>query len=215
DVTPDVRDPRLAVIPVRTVPGTYPVAVDSAAVVVGRADAKVHVDIYEDYLCPVCARFDAQFGDAIDRQVAANAVQVSYYPVNLLDHESTPAGYSMLSANAAVAVAIVAPATFLDFQRSLFGKQPAEGGAGWTRDELLNLAYRLGVSGSRFDSLVSGKAFDQQIQANLDHANSDPGLEQDAGGSKAFGTPAVFSGGHLVDWSGNPNWLTDLVGSAH
>ena len=41
-----------------------------------------------------------------------------------------------LSANTALAVASVAPGTFMDFHYSLYQKQPQENGPGWTQAQL-------------------------------------------------------------------------------
>ena len=208
--------PTLAVIPARTVPGSaaIPVTMDRNAgvVLVGKPGAKVVVDLYEDYLCPVCGRFDSMFSADIDKQFAAGTVQVRYHPLDLLDESSVPPGYSLLAANAALAVATASPAKFLDFQSSLFGHQPQETGPGWTVGDLKNLAVRLGAGNAQFDALVDTGNYDQVIKANLATANSDPTLQQPGGG---FGTPTVVAGGKVVDWSGNPNWLDSLVATAY
>lgn len=213
---PAVNNPALAVIPVRTVPGSaaFPVTTDrnAAIVLVGKPGAKVVVDLYEDYLCPVCGRFDAQYSPDIARQFAAGTLQVRYHPLDLLDASSTPPGYSLLAANAALAVATATPAKFLDFQASLFGDQPPENGPGWTAGELKNLAARLGAGNAEFNALVDSQNYDQQIQANLAAATNDPSLQQPSGG---FGTPSVVAGGKLVDWSADPNWLDEMVNAAH
>jgi protein-disulfide isomerase len=212
-------DPALAVIPVRTVPGSdaIPVTIDraGATVLAGKPGAKVQIDLYEDYLCPICGRFDAEFSSGIYTQLAAGTVQIRYHPLNLLDAESDPPGYSMLAANAALAVATATPGKFLAFQASLFGHQPPENGRGWTQGELKNLAIRLGAANGQFDSLVVGQTYDRQIQANLTSASKDPALQQDAGGSSAFGTPTLLAAGRQINWVADANWLNDLVSAAH
>lgn len=203
------------VIPARTVSGSarYPATIDTttATVLVGKPAAKVTVDAYEDFLCPICRDFESAYFTTIDQQLQAGTIKVRYHMINLLDTHSVPAGYSMMAANTALAVATVAPDKFVDFHYSLYQKQPAENGPGWTQAQLTSLADRLGVHGAQFDHLVTTRAYDKQIQANLDTAARNPTLVQTMNGSTGFGTPTVLVGNAIVDWQNDTTWLTDAV----
>lgn len=206
-------------IPARTVAGstTYPTTLDraDATVLVGQPGAKVTIDAYEDFLCPICGEFEAANFDAVEQQLEAGTIKVRYHMVNLLDDRSNPPGYSMLAANTALAVAMVAPEKFIDFHYSLYQKQPQEEGAGWTQAQLTSLANRLGVSGSQFDDLVNSKTYDKQIQANLTTAENNQALwETNSDGSKGFGTPTIVANGAPVNWQAG-TWLTNLVRAAY
>jgi protein-disulfide isomerase len=208
------------VIPALTVSGStaYPATFDksNATVLVGKPTAKVTVDAYEDFLCPICADFESTNFTEISKQLQAGTVQVRYHVINLLDSHSVPAGYSMMAANTALAVATVAPDKFIDFHYSLYQKQPQENGPGWTQAQLTSLANRLGVSGSEFNSLVDNKTYDKQIQANLDSAENNTSLYQlDSNNNKGFGTPTIVADGNVVNWQKDPTWLTDLVKAAY
>jgi protein-disulfide isomerase len=203
-------------IPARTVAGAaqYPVAIDkaNATVLAGKPTAKITVDAYEDFECPICREFESQYFTGINQQLRAGTVKVRYHLLNLLDNSSTPAGYSSMSANTALAVASVAPGTFMDFHYSLYQKQPAENGPGWTQAQLSSLANRLGVSGPQFSSMVNNRSFYGQIQANLDAASKDRALFQTStDGSTGFGTPTVVANGKVVNWQTDTTWLSDLV----
>jgi protein-disulfide isomerase len=200
-------------IPLAHASGKYPTTIDRAAatVLVGKDSAKTTVDAYEDFLCPICGQFEQTYFPGIEKHLAAGDIKVRYHLLNLLDDRSNPAGYSTQSANTALAIATVAPDKFLDFHYSLYQKQPKEGGAGWTQLQLTDLANRLGVTGSQFDSLVQNKTYDAQIQKNLTTAENDKSLWQDNGdGSKGFGTPTVVVNGKTVDWR-QSDWLDKAV----
>ena len=165
-------------IPAKTVAGStkYPQVLDkaNATVLVGKPTAKVTIDAYEDFECPICKEFEAlNFGD-IEKQLEAGTLQVRYHMINLLDANSSPPGYSSLAANTALAVATVAPDKFMDFHYSLYQTQPTEGKAGWTQDQLTNLANRLGVSGAAFDKLINDGTYKAQINKNMEAAPERP-----------------------------------------
>jgi protein-disulfide isomerase len=208
------------VIPAQTVAGStqYTATLDkaNATVLVGKPAAKVTVDAYEDFLCPICQQFEQTYFKNIEQQLQAGTVKVRYHMINLLDASSVPAGYSSMAANTALAVATVAPAKFMDFHYSLYQKQPEENGPGWTQSQLNNLAGRLGVSGAEFDSLVNSKTYNNQIQTNMNNANSNQSLFQTSSdGTRGFGTPTILVNNKVIDWQNNTTWLSDSVKSAY
>ncbi|HEX7661591.1 MAG TPA: thioredoxin domain-containing protein [Pseudonocardiaceae bacterium] len=207
-------------IPAKTVAGSnkYPVTIDksNATVLVGKSDAKIHIDNYEDFLCPYCDDFEKSNFDFMEQQLEAGTVQIRYHLLNLLDDHSQPAGYSIQSANTALAVATVAPDKFVDFHYSLYEDQPKEGGPGWTQAQLTSLANRLGVSGPAFDSLVNGKTYNAQIQKNLTAAVNDKSLWATSVAGTGFGTPTIVANGTMQNVSDNTtNWLKTLLKTAY
>lgn len=189
-----------------------PVALEeqTGTVLVGKDGAKATIDVYEDFLCPICGTFEQQFGKQIEDGLSSGKLKVRYHIVNLLDAQSKPAGYSLLSANAALSVAKNSPDKFADFHDSLFGAQPREGGPGYTADQLVALGKELGVAGS-YEQDVRGGAFNEAVKAAFKTAGSDPALRRSEGGQSYFGTPTVASGGKIVD-TRDPNWLATLIG---
>ncbi|TNC20204.1 DsbA family protein [Amycolatopsis alkalitolerans] len=194
-----------SVIPVQQIADpSIPAVFDpgTGTVLVGKDTAKVTVDAYEDFLCPICGDFErANFGD-LEQRLSGGAIKIRYHMLNLLADRSNPPGYSTIAANTALAVATADPKEFLAFHKSLFWKQPEENGTGWTQDQLSNLAQRLGVTGDKFTSLVNGSTYAAKIQQNLQTAENDQSLWQ----SGNFGTPTVLVNGKLVNWQ-QPGWL--------
>jgi protein-disulfide isomerase len=208
------------IVPALTVQGSnqYPVTLDkaTATVLAGKPTAKITIDAYEDFLCPICGQFESANFTNIEKQLQAGTVQVRYHMINLLDASSVPAGYSMMAANTALAVAAAAPDKFMDFHYSLYQKQPAENGPGWTQAQLTSVANRLGVTGSTFDNIVNNKTYDNQINANLNAAETNQALVQtNSDGSKGFGTPTIVANGAVVNWQTNPTWLATLVKASY
>lgn len=197
-------------IPVVAAAGGEPVAFDpgTATVLVGASTAKHTVDLYEDLLCPICGTFEKQNDADLDNALAVGTIAIRYHLLDLLDQNTNPPGYSLLAANAALAVAATTRRTST-YLNSLFAHQPAEQGAGYTADQLIDLGRRLGVTGSRFAALVRDRQYASKIRANLTAAEHNPALDQP--GLNEFGTPTVVVDGKVVSWQ-QPDWLAAATG---
>jgi protein-disulfide isomerase len=118
-----------------------------AAFALGPDQAPVTVDVYEDFLCPYCAEFEAAAGGTLEQLAADGAVRLRHHPIAFLDRASTD-DYSTRALNAAAVVADAAgTGAFLAFSDLLFAEQPAEGGPGLPDDRLVELAVQAGASG--------------------------------------------------------------------
>jgi Thioredoxin len=194
-------------------PDTVDVTVDreTATVLVGAESAPVTVDLYGDLLCPACRNFEQANGERVHQELADGAIRVRYHLLNMLDDRSDPPGYSLLAANAAMSVADVAPAKFLDYYESLYAAQPAEGARGYDREQLTALGNRLGVTDPRFAEQVKAGTFETAIRRGLATTLADPALRiRTPDGGSSFGTPTVTVDGARVD-IGDPNWLATLT----
>lgn len=204
--TPEALTPLADVKPIAA-----PVQVQSdATVLVGKDTAKVTVDVFEDFLCPICGTFEEKYGPQLRTQVEAGTIKVRYHVLPLLVRLSDPEGYSRDSANAAICAADAGK--FSEYHDTLFAKQPEENGAGYTKDQLKQLGADLGITGDTFKSCVDSGKYHQAIEADLDKADATPHLQVDrSNGTKGFrGTPAVAVGDKLISLD-NENWISDLL----
>ena len=102
-------------------------ATANGAISVGNANAPVKLEVYLDYMCPFCGRFERANGEEFDRLVADGTVRLQLYPLSFLDQASGGTRYSTRAANAVATVADRAPDKVLAFNEALFAGQPAEG----------------------------------------------------------------------------------------
>jgi protein-disulfide isomerase len=188
-----------------SVADSYPVAVQGTVVTAGQASAPVTVAVYEDYLCPVCERFENRYGDEIATALNEGRVKVEYHSTAILDNRSNPPGYSTRAANAALCA--VPAGIWPAFHERLYAEQPAEGSAGLTAAQLTAIGTELGA-GPEFAQCVEANGNAAAISAATDAAAANPALQTDG----QFGTPTVAVDGRKVDVS-NPNWLQDALGS--
>lgn len=117
----------------------------AGAIAVGNPDAAVKVEIYLDYMCPFCGRFERANAEQLDRLLADGTIRLEMYPLSFLDKASGGTRYSTRVANAIATVADRAPDKVVAFNQALFAHQPQEGGEGLTDGQIADLARGAGV----------------------------------------------------------------------
>lgn len=183
---------------------------DGVVVTVGKPGAKATLDVYADFLCPICGDFEKGYKAGIEAAINNGQLQVKYHMVPLLTTKSSPPGYSLDSANAALAAADAGK--FLQFHDALFKSQPEEGARGYDKTQLIQLGKDLGITDPKFAADVNAGTYDSQINTAFDQASNDPNLQQEMQGGKGFGTPTVVFGGQIVNWQ-DPSWLQQALAS--
>jgi len=184
-----------------------PAVRDGNTVLVGKDTATVTVDVYEDFLCPICGTFEKTYGATIKQAVDDGKAKIRYHILPMLSSRSNPPGYSADSANAGLCVAD--EGKFNAFHAALFAKQPQEGEAGYTKDQLIKLGKDVGVTSASFESCVRNQTYKSQLDDLMTKTSNDPVLK-DPDTGRFRGTPSVAANGKLVDLD-NKNWLADLT----
>lgn len=147
------------------------------------------VDVYVDFMCPVCGQYDAVNREDIRTMLSEGEATVSFHPLNFLDGYSLGTQYSTRAANAFATVATDAPDAALDFLEALFDNQPAEQTEGLGDEELASIAVEVGVPQGVADTFASGTYVDWVAVAS-DQARNDG----------VTGTPTTFIDGSR--WTG-------------
>jgi protein-disulfide isomerase len=181
---------------------TYSTTADGAVITAG--NGPVVIDVYEDYLCPSCERFEERYGNEITTALNEGKISVRFHSIAILDERSDPPGYSTRAANAAVCS--VPAGIFPQYHKRLFDEQPAESGAGLTDDQLIAFGTELGAQGD-FAECVRGSANVDAVKSETEKATGDPALQTQG----RFGTPTVAIGGQKADLN-NTSWLENAIG---
>ncbi|WP_062379618.1 DsbA family protein [Demequina pelophila] len=148
------------------------------------------VDIYLDFMCPICGTFE-QINEAdLNELREAGEIQVWYHPVSILDRFSNSTQFSTRSAAAAGVVADRAPEAFLDFMTAMFVNQPSEGTDGLSDDQIEEIALAAGVPEDVAGSL-SNADFRKWATAATTQASQD--------GMQGTPTIAVSASGDFAD----------------
>jgi protein-disulfide isomerase len=130
----------------------------------GTTEPKVVVSLYEDFLCPVCGRFEQQFGPTVNQLIESGAIAADYNMVAILDRPSNQ-NYSSRSGAAAYCVAdedtTPDKQAFRRFHAALYAQQPSETGTVFpTNEQLIETARQAGVTGKVADCINSGRYID-------------------------------------------------------
>jgi protein-disulfide isomerase len=146
----------------------------------------VPVDIYLDYLCPNCKRFEESTQSTLDSLVAKQKVTLVYHPIAILDRSTDPPGYSTRAGSAAGCAADGGKLT--EYTKALFTRQPAEGGAGLANDQLVQIGAGVGLTGDPFAQCVRTEKYAAWVARNTDAAAA----------NNINGTPTVLVRGKQV-----------------
>jgi protein-disulfide isomerase len=125
----------------------------------GSTDPKAVLSLYEDFLCPVCGRFEQTFGPTVSQLIDSGKVAADYYPVAILDSPAYQ-DYSSRAGAAAHCVADESIGAFRRFHAALFkvGTQPSETGSTFPDNAALTqLARQAGAAGGVATCITSGK----------------------------------------------------------
>jgi protein-disulfide isomerase len=146
------------------------------------AGKPVKVVLYIDFICPVCKNFEAQYNEQLTSLRNEGKISVEYRALGFLDSRSST-NYSSRAANAAACVVNESPEKYAEFVDSLFAKQPAEGSAGLSDNELKKMATDIGAK--PIDSCVDDKTYRPFVKFTT----------KQAAAIGVTGTPTVFVDG--------------------
>lgn len=109
------------------------------------------IEIYEDFQCPACARFESIAGEYIEELITTKKAKVAFHTLSFLG------GESQIAANAAACSAD--QGKFLQLHKTLFANQPRENSGAWTSSYFSTLGLGLGISSPEYDKCVSGNKY--------------------------------------------------------
>ncbi len=166
-------------------------------IVVGRADAPVAVDFYEDFQCPVCQELESTLGPNIQQMISDGRIRAVYHMMSFLGPESVRA------ANAAAAAA--QEGKFKEYHDVLYANQPPEHSGGYQNDALTAFGARMGLTSPAFIEAVRNGTYNGYVAK----------VEDDASKRGVTGTPTVLvNGRQLSPQALTPQGFTAAVTSA-
>jgi protein-disulfide isomerase len=157
----------------------------------------VTVEVYFDFLCPSCRRFEEAAAPTLDRYLAEKKITLVYRPIAILDQAST----TRYSTRAGAAGACAAERGKLrDFVTAMMARQPAEGTAGLSDDEIVEIGAGAGLTDAGFGECVRGDAYHDWLTGNTEAA----------AGRGIQSTPTVLVNGERLE-NPTPERLTAAI----
>lgn len=163
-------------------------------------DDAVVVDVYLDYMCPICGVFEEINGPELDELRANGDITLVLHPVSILDAQSQGSSFSTRAAQAFAYVAENAPDKALAFNEAMFAQQPGEGTSGLSNDQIAEIATSVGVPEDVAAKIADG-TYNKFVDALTEIAFNNEKLLNENGN---FGTPTILINGERI----TSNWTT-------
>ncbi|MGZ6267693.1 MAG: DsbA family protein [Candidatus Limnocylindrales bacterium] len=169
-----------------------PSGIPTSGRTMGNADAKVTIDMWEDFQCTGCYAFtNGVEPQLVTNYVATGKAKVNYHDFIIIDANGDTESFD--SANAAMCAND--QGKFWPYHDWLFANQYAERSGAFTKDRLKAIAHAMGgLDNAKFDSCVDGGSHDSDVTA-----------EQKTVPSNANQTPWVVINGTAVT---SPDYAT-------
>jgi protein-disulfide isomerase len=151
------------------------------------------IEIYEDFQCPACARFESISGEYIEDLIKTKKAKVAFHMLSFLGSES------QLAANAAACSAD--QGKFLEFHKTLYANQPAENSGAWSTQYLQTLSLGLGISSPDYDKCVQ----------NQDYLGWVKNVAEEGAKRNVNSTPTVYINGKEIDRNKAYNSLAEFM----
>ncbi|MGN0101885.1 MAG: DsbA family protein [Dietzia sp.] len=180
---------------------------DAGVVIVG-AQAAPTIQVWEDYMCPACGSFEAQYGESISEAVEAGDLRVEFHTLNFLDGQSGSGEYSTraLAAVQCVAAKDSLP-VFFDVKNAFFAQQPTEGGGDRSAQELAGIAEDAGANADTVECIGNVETNGGIDKASDSADNAQQSIREI---TDRVSTPTVAYQGEVVDLT-NAAWLQDII----
>ncbi|MCJ1681221.1 DsbA family protein [Streptomyces sp. APSN-46.1] len=181
---------------------------DGTTVVIGKADAKKTLELYEDSRCPACAGFEQAVGEQVKKDVDAGKYKLQYFGATFIDNGVKGEG-SKNALSALGAALNVSPEAFLDYKAALYSKElhPEETVDSFAKDDYLikvadtvpalkgNAEFKKAVEDGTYDrwAIEMSKAFEK---------------------SGVTGTPTLKMDGKKIETPSTPDAFTTAIDEA-
>ncbi len=139
------------------------------------------VDLWEDFQCPICARFEETNGKFIQQLITEKRATVIFHTLSFIGPES------ILAANAGACAAD--EGKFLQLHAYLYANQGTENTGVWSNQALILAGAGAGITSTKFAECISAGTYTSWVD-DVAKDGTDKGINS---------TPTVFVNGKELD----------------
>lgn len=149
--------------------------------IVFNADKSPTINIWEDFQCPSCKRFEETNGARIADIIAQGKAKVVFNTLSFLGEESVVAGMG--------AGCAADQGKFLEYKKFMYENQPEENGGTWTKPYVISLAGAIGLDETKFGACLNTDKYRKWL-GNLSAAGAEANIN---------GTPTYVINGNIIE----------------
>jgi protein-disulfide isomerase len=150
--------------------------------IVFNASAKPQIDIWEDFQCPICQRFESINNSYLNEVAQGGKAKVVFHPMSFIGAES------ILAANAAACSADAGK--FLGYHKLLYQNQATTENSGkWSNQFLEQLGQVAGITNNSFINCIQSAKY----------GNWTKNINADGAAKNVNSTPTIFVNGKELD----------------
>ncbi len=167
---------------------SYPAALVSGATL-GKADAKVTIEVYGDFQCPFCAQYDLNIEPVlVNKYVTTGVARVVHHDFEFIGQQKADRESQRASAGA---VCAVAQGKYWDYSHWVFNNQIGENVGSYKLERLVAIAAAAGLDTAAFGTCLN----DPATLATVDAATKEALTVRNI-----VSTPTIFINGVSADW---------------
>jgi protein-disulfide isomerase len=145
----------------------YPAGLEDGKAI-GRADAPVALDVWEDFQCPICARYSLSVEPVlVARYVQPGILRIVHHDIAILGRGGADDESKLAAAGSACANT---QGKYWDYAHWIYANQDGENAGGFLIDRLTSIAAAAGVDTSGFASCVNGAAAVTEVATTTQQA---------------------------------------------
>ena len=156
---------------------------------IGKADAPVTLDVWEDYQCPVCARYSLTVEPVLVSQYATpGSLRIVHHDIGILGNPNVPPADNESIIPARGAFCANEQGKYWDYAHWIYNNQDGENTGGFRRERVVAIATAAGVEPVAFNACLDGSA----AAAAVDGRNAE------SAGLGINSTPTFYLGGQQI-----------------
>jgi protein-disulfide isomerase len=142
-----------------------PAGIPVDGLALGRADAPVTIDLFEDFQCPACESWGrGVFPRLVANELTAGTVRIVFHNLAFIGPESVAAAHAAYAADR--------QGRFWDLWATLYANQGRENGGAFSRARLVEMAGGLGLDVARFEADMDSPGAASALAGSIGEADA-------------------------------------------